>query len=31
MFIYKYNDKEGDTQYCKDRHGITCYVDPTFK
>lgn len=31
LFLYKYKDKDGDVHYCKDRHGITCYVDPTFE
>lgn len=31
MFLYKYKNKDGEVQYCKDRHGITCYVDPTFE
>ena len=29
--MYKYQNKEGEVQYAKDRHGITCYVDPTFE
>ena len=33
-FIYKYHEKgEGYdcTRYARDRHGITCYVDPAFR
>jgi hypothetical protein len=30
LFIYRYTDKDGDVRYSKNRHGITCYVDPTF-
>lgn len=31
LFLYKYKNEEGEIQYAKDRHGITCYVDPTFE
>lgn len=31
LFLLRYKNKNGDIQHCKDRHGITCYVDPTFK
>ena len=31
LFLYKYKNEDGDKQYAKDRHGITCYVDPTFE
>lgn len=31
LFLYKFKNSDGETQYCKDRHGITCYVDPSFE
>lgn len=31
MFFYRYKNPDGETQLCKDRHGITCYVDPSFR
>jgi hypothetical protein len=33
-YLYKYKEGEEETactRYAKDRHGITCYVDPTFR
>lgn len=29
-FVYRHKDKYGSTLLSRDRHGISCYVDPGF-